>query len=355
MLDLDGSIRPAIVLVEALMRKGFDVELFSPLISPKVSDRLKEMGVNTLNLNIGHFASLDNHSMLWFEAWLKESLFRSTSKKIAVNNEFLINFSNQVVAPSVFWYLQGPPSIAVKDMLKEFPVKYQLMHYFTKNVIDAADRKIVEGMNKNSQKKIANSNFCASMYTKFKITVDDVIYPPLDIRLYRPSTSNPSSDYVLTYFGKETDYSVIKQIADKGVKIRAFGSKDNFSKKELIGHPNVQVLGRLKITDLIDSYSNALFTLFPFTHEPFGYIPVESIACGTPVLTYNKQGPGEYLQNNSTGWLVNGKNEMIETASKVWENGYPSILRGKGVKYAQHFSTEKYLEKWFSQLNFLDS
>jgi len=43
--------------------------------------------------------------------------------------------------------------------------------------------------------------------------------------------------------------------------------------------------------ELIDLYSNALFTLFTFTHELFGYVLVESMACGTSVLTYNRQGP----------------------------------------------------------------
>ncbi len=49
--------------------------------------------------------------------------------------------------------------------------------------------------------------------------------------------------------------------------------------------------GRVSDDELARLYANAKFTVFPFIHEPFGYVPVESMACGTPpVLTYDKQG-----------------------------------------------------------------
>jgi glycosyltransferase involved in cell wall biosynthesis len=48
-------------------------------------------------------------------------------------------------------------------------------------------------------------------------------------------------------------------------------------------------LGRVNDEELIDLYSNALYTLFTFAHEPFGYVSVEGMACSIPVLICNRQ------------------------------------------------------------------
>jgi glycosyltransferase involved in cell wall biosynthesis len=103
---------------------------------------------------------------------------------------------------------------------------------------------------------------------------------------------------VLTYFGKETKYPVIKAVADLGIKIKAFGSKNPYIPRCIHRHPNIKFEGEVSNQKLADLYSNALFTLFTFTHEPFGYVPVESMACQTPVLTYDRQGPAKRL------WMV---------------------------------------------------
>lgn len=119
------------------------------------------------------------------------------------------------------------------------------------------------------------------------------------------------------------------------MKVKAFGSKAPYIPKCLLKHPNIEFLGRVSDEELIDLYSNVLFTLFTFTHEPFGYVPVESMACGTPVLTYNRQGPRESVIDGTTSWLANSDEELVGLALKMWREGYstqtnthitPSIL-----------------------------
>jgi glycosyltransferase involved in cell wall biosynthesis len=52
-------------------------------------------------------------------------------------------------------------------------------------------------------------------------------------------------------------------------------------------------------------------------------VSVESVACGTPVLTYNKQGPRESVVDGVMGWLVNSDEELVSLALKIWREGYP--------------------------------
>jgi glycosyltransferase involved in cell wall biosynthesis len=155
----------------------------------------------------------------------------------------------------------------------------------------------------------------------------------------------------LTYFGKETKISVIKRAASMGIKFKAFGAKMEFLDRGVIGHPNIEFLGRLSASELVDAYSNALFTLFPFTHEPFGYVPLESMACGTPALTYNLQGPSEYVIDEGTGWLARSDEELVRKAMKLWREGYPPHMRASCVREAMKFDKRFYLKKWLKVLD----
>ncbi|MEM1543792.1 MAG: glycosyltransferase [Candidatus Bathyarchaeia archaeon] len=193
------------------------------------------------------------------------------------------------------------------------------------------------------------------MYSKFGLKIYGVIYPPLDRRIFHPSTKRPSGDYVLTYFGKETKFSVIKRVADLGVKIKAFGSKTSFIDRRLLKNPNIEFLGRISTSDLVDAYSNALFTLFPFTHEPFGYIPLESMACGTPTLTYGMQGPGEYIIDGESGWLASDDEDIVNKAVEIWRGGYPSKIRERCVEMAKAFDRKIYTERWLELLKLFNA
>lgn len=161
---------------------------------------------------------------------------------------------------------------------------------------------------------------------------------------------------MLTYFGKETDHMAVKTVADKGVKIKAFGCKATSIVPEyVLNHPNIEVLGYVTDNELVVLYSNALFTLFPFTEEPFGYVPVESMACGTPVLTYNKQGPSETVINGVTGWLANSDGELIRLAVRLWKNGYPSVMRSNARKRALDFDVKKIADEWIKLIEHLEN
>ena len=350
MMDLEGSIRPAMYLASELIARGHDVTMMSPMMSEDVEERLHESGITPINLRAKLTARNSGLSLLWFETWVREAFLKLNSRHVHNDSSVMINFSQVVSVPSLAWYLQGPPSIALRDMEKEFSTSFRIAYNFLKPVIGYADKRLVSRLGRVSSVVIANSKFCASMYSEFGVKVNDIIYPPIDRQTFRPSTSDPSSNYVMTYFGKETKFSVIERIADIGVKIRAFGSKTPFIRKNLIEHPNIKFLGRVTTNELVDEYSNALFTLFPFTHEPFGYVPLESMACGTPVLTSNVQGPSEYVIHNSTGWLMNTDEESIHKALELWKGGYPSRIRLNCVKVASKFDKKFYLEKWLKIL-----
>jgi glycosyltransferase involved in cell wall biosynthesis len=231
-------------------------------------------------------------------------------------------------------------------MEDELPTTYKSAYTILKPALEYIDRKLAQNMRDESRFVLANSKFCASLYRDWGIEACDIIYPPIDCKLFQPQATSPSGDYVVTYFGKETKFSIVKAIADQGVKIKAFGSKAPFVPKSMTTHPNIDYMGRIPVNELVNVYSNALFTLFPFTHEPFGYIPVESMSCGTPTLTYDTQGPSESVVNGYTGWLSKNNGEMICRAVKLWKKGYAQQIRRNCIKEAAKFDKSIYVERW---------
>jgi glycosyltransferase involved in cell wall biosynthesis len=346
MMDLEGSVRPAMYLAEALVQKGYDVAIISPLMSKDVENRLYMRKIRPINLHAKLFARRLGLSMLWFETWGREAFLRLNSRNTDRNSSATINFSHTLVIPSTFWYLQGPTSSALRDMENELTLVYRSAYGILKPALEYVDRRLAMEMCNESEIVVANSKFCATLYEDWGIEVNDIIYPPIDCELFKPSTPNPSGDYAVTYFGKETKFTVVKAVADRGVKVKAFGSKAPFIPKSMTTHPNIEFFGRIPASELVKIYSNALFTLFPFTHEPFGYIPVESMSCGTPTLTYDAQGPSESIVDWFTGWLAKNDREMVEKAVNLWKHGYSQSIRKNCLKEANKFDRTNYVSKW---------
>lgn len=76
--------------------------------------------------------------------------------------------------------------------------------------------------------------------------------------------------------------------------------------EELADQNGVQLEIRVMITDdqLVQLYNQALLTLYAPIMEPFGFVPLESMACKTPVIGVNEAGIRETINNNVTGMLV---------------------------------------------------
>lgn len=55
---------------------------------------------------------------------------------------------------------------------------------------------------------------------------------------------------------------------------------------------------------LVTAYNQAALTAFPSHLEPFGLIPIESLACGTPVVGVAEGGIRETVQHGETGLLT---------------------------------------------------
>lgn len=345
-----GPTRPP-VLLSKILADMHEIIIVSTSISENMRRELESHGIKCMNLGINlHFR---DSSLSWFEAWTREALFSLNSrklKKITHLADKILNFSNTIIIPSRAWFLQGPTAPVIDNMKDEMPWHYKLMYKLLRPLILYGDKRLLEHAIDVSDMAIANSEFCASLYQDLGVKIDKTVYSPIDCDKFRPTTQKPSNDYVLAYFGKETQLSVIRRIAETGVHIKAFGSKYSSLPKDLVSNPNIEYLGHVKEEKLIQLYSNASFTVFPFTFEFLGYVPIESMSCGTPVLTYGLQGPGEVVINGVTGWLVKNPQEMIEFASRLFVEGYDLSMRYRCREHALIFDIKNIAREWIEIL-----
>ena len=90
-------------------------------------------------------------------------------------------------------------------------------------------------------------------------------------------------------------------------------------------------------------YSHAQATLFPIQWgEPFGLVLIESMACGTPVLAFNKGSVPEIVIHGKTGFVLDSMQDMLE-ASKLISNINPIDCR-RHIK--DNFSIASMAEKY---------
>jgi glycosyltransferase involved in cell wall biosynthesis len=76
--------------------------------------------------------------------------------------------------------------------------------------------------------------------------------------------------------------------------------------------------------------------------EPFGLSVIESMACGTPVIAFEKGSMPELIENGKTGFLVNTVDEAIERVARIKEIDRATCRRH--VK--RHFTVERMISEY---------
>ena len=114
----------------------------------------------------------------------------------------------------------------------------------------------------------------------------------------------------------------------------------------------VELSVRLGVTDevLVELYNRARVTACAAHREPFGLVPLESMACGTPVVGVREGGIAESILDGETGLLVERQPEAFARALQTicTNPALASRLGARGREYVQTHWT------WDRRLTFLE-
>ena len=170
---------------------------------------------------------------------------------------------------------------------------------------------------------IANSRSTATLlHVLYGVEPSGVVYPPVDTEIFRPRSQKRNMQ-VLLYLGShagDTDVKLVTEVAEllsreKGAEVLVFGNKT--LREDVANKFRFRQVVDVSDEELAEIYSSSVVTVAPQKWETFGYVPVESMACGTPVLAFNMMGPSETVIHGSTGWLAENRREFLQYLSSI--------------------------------------
>jgi len=79
-------------------------------------------------------------------------------------------------------------------------------------------------------------------------------------------------------------------------------------------------------------------------NEPFGLSVIESMACGTPVIAFNKGSMPELIENGKSGFLVNTVEEAIDAVARIKDIDRRYCRRHVEQNFTASQMVEKYIQ-----------
>ena len=117
-----------------------------------------------------------------------------------------------------------------------------------------------------------------------------------------------------------------------GRLIQYIGAVDDFRKSELLGS------------------SAAL--LFPVEwEEPFGIVMVEALACGTPVIAFDRGAVSEIITHGVNGYVCKDTNDMSAAVDKIGSLDRVNCRRTAEERFSAEVITAEYLKLYMSRIS----
>lgn len=182
---------------------------------------------------------------------------------------------------------------AIQSELHPAKALYERLNRFIRKYIDKSNIKFADMI-------LANSMHTKSNIKKAYNLDSHVSYMGVDPKIFYPLRIRKTIDILFVGAYEESDgYKLLS----KAVEF-------------LNPKPVIKVLAREKqwITndsDMRELYSKTKIVVAFARLEPFGLIPLEAAACGTPVLAVNEGGYRESVVNGKTGFLVTRNPKVI--------------------------------------------
>lgn len=178
----------------------------------------------------------------------------------------------------------------------------------------------------------------------------DILYPPVDTAFFCPESTKVDKTYFLSFARlssiKRVDRIVtaFQSLPDEKLII-TYGKNDPDKQKiaSLAEHyPNISMKLSPSDDELRELIRGAKATIYIPVDEDFGMSPVESMACGTPVIGVNDGGLKESIIDGVSGILIDERCEPEDIVEAVKKMNISPLSSEACVKRASDFSLEKF-------------
>jgi glycosyltransferase involved in cell wall biosynthesis len=151
------------------------------------------------------------------------------------------------------------------------------------------------------------------------------VHHGLPERLLTPQAAKPSYLAALGRISPEKGIDCAIRIARRaGLPLKIAAKIDRVdvahyeeSVRPLLG-PGIEYIGEIGDADKSDFLSGALALLAPLNWpEPFGLVLIEAMACGTPVIAFNRGAVSEILEDGVTGYIVEDEAGALRAVERL--------------------------------------
>ena len=88
--------------------------------------------------------------------------------------------------------------------------------------------------------------------------------------------------------------------------------------RPLMDHPLIEFIGEIGDNEKSEFLSGAIGLLLPIDWpEPFGLVMIEAMACGTPVVAYNRGSAPEIIEEGLTGFIVEDETSAVAAVKRL--------------------------------------
>jgi glycosyltransferase involved in cell wall biosynthesis len=164
----------------------------------------------------------------------------------------------------------------------------------------AAFRRLAYGMRASDREAsrrvgvfLTQSAFVAEQVREFYDREAVIVGAPVDVGRFAPSPA-PPRDYFLVCARLVEPYKRITLVVDAFARLPhrrlvVAGDGPELGRLRARATPNVEFRGHVGDTELVDLMQHCRAAIFP-SQDDFGLVPVEVMACGRPVLAYERGG-----------------------------------------------------------------
>ena len=159
------------------------------------------------------------------------------------------------------------------------------------------------------------------------------IHHGLPEKLLTPQPATPSYLAVLGRIAPEKGVDRAIRIAIRcGIPLKIAAKVDRADQEyydevvcPLMDHPLVDYIGEIGDHEKSNFLSGAIGLLVPIDWpEPFGLVMIEAMACGTPVIAYNRGSVPEVIDEGLTGFIVEDETSAVAAVASL-----PGLDRGR--------------------------
>lgn len=328
--------------------RNFDATIFTGLFNPSTTyPDLRKFKINSY----GHLL-INIPALRTYESAIRSFLLGLEKFDVVNPHIFPSTLVSLRFGAKTAWYCHGPLR-AIYDLkpylMKDLKVLGKIFFMSHHAVLEILDKTALMRISKI----MTNSHVTERRINKFYKRKATVVYPGIDPKLFR---KEDFEDFVLYVGGlsrgsnepnKRPALAINAMRFLNNKQLYVIGEGSQRPMLEANSPSNVKFLGNVSQESLVDLYARCLAVIYPSFDEEFGYVPIEAMASGKPVIAcLDGGGVCETVVHKETGFLVKPNPKDIAVAvAKLQDKALLAEMSEKCIQRALFFSEEKFVEE----------